>query len=177
MFQPKHILGTTLIAMAAHVAGAYAANTAADAAPADADTPTTQAVPDNGAIPEVTVTATKRSTTLQKTPLAITALSAQALDDAHVTNLEDITHLTPSFQATAQGDHSVLLLTMRGIGNDGAKTEQADPEVSVYVDGVYSPRAEGATTLLFDMAAWKSCAARKARCGAAIPPPARSTWS
>src|SRR5476649_1236092 len=87
MFQPKHILGTTLIAMAAHVAGAYAANTAADAAPAAADTPTTQAVPDNGAIPEVTVTATKRSTTLQKTPLAITALSAQALDDAHVTNL------------------------------------------------------------------------------------------
>jgi len=151
MFQPKHILGTTLIAMAAHVAGAYAANTAADAAPAAADTPTTQAAPDNGAIPEVTVTATKRSTTLQKTPLAITALSAQALDDAHVTNLEDITHLTPSFQATAQGDHSVLLLTMRGIGNDGAKTEQADPEVSVYVDGVYSPRAEGATTLLFDM--------------------------
>lgn len=153
MFKPKTILATSLLAMAAHVAGAYAAdavNTAADAAgQPQAVAPAASA--DNGQIAEVIVTATKRSTSLQKTPLAITALSAQALEDAHVKNLEDVTHLTPSFQATAQGDHSVLLLTMRGIGNDGAKTEQADPEVSVYVDGVYSPRAEGATTLLFDM--------------------------
>ena len=147
MLSSKHILTTSLVAMAAHVASAYAAE------PADAPAPAPQsaAAVDNGTIPEVIVTATKRATSLQKTPLAITALNAQALEDAHVKNLEDLTHLTPSFQATAQGDHAVLLLTMRGIGNDGAKTEQADPEVSVYVDGVYSPRAEGATTLLFDM--------------------------
>lgn len=143
----QRILTTSLLAMAAHVSGAYAAdepqNTPAPAAPT--------AVADSGNVAEVIVTATKRSTSLLKTPLAITALSAQALDDAHVKNLEDLTHLSPSFQATSQGDHAVLLLTMRGIGNDGAKTEQADPEVSVYVDGVYSPRAEGATALLYDM--------------------------
>jgi len=137
MFQRRQILGTSLLAMAAHIASAYAGE-----APQAADT---------GAIQEVVVTATKRATSLLKTPMAITALGAKALEDNHVKNLEDVTHLTPSFQATAQGDHAVLLLTMRGIGNDGAKTEQADPEVSVYVDGVYSPRAEGATTLLFDM--------------------------
>jgi len=32
----------------------------------------------------VTVTATKRSTSLQQTPVAITALNAAALDNAHV---------------------------------------------------------------------------------------------
>jgi iron complex outermembrane receptor protein len=42
-------------------------------------------------------------------------------------------------------------MTMRGIGNDSAKTEYADPEVALFVDGVYSPRAEGASSLLFDM--------------------------
>jgi iron complex outermembrane receptor protein len=128
----------TLLAMAAAIANAYAAEE-----PKKDD--------QNGVLPEVVVTATKRSTSLLKTPIAVTALSGKALDDAHVKNLEDITHLAPSFQATGQGDHAVLLLTMRGIGNDGAKTEQADPEVSVYVDGVYSPRAEGATALLYDM--------------------------
>ena len=138
------ILTTSLVAMAAHISSAYAADEpqAAQSAAKAAD---------NGNVAEVIVTATKRSTSLLKTPLAITALSGAALDDAHVKNLEDLTHLSPSFQATSQGDHAVLLLTMRGIGNDGAKTEQADPEVSVYVDGVYSPRAEGATALLYDM--------------------------
>lgn len=142
MFTNKQrILTTSLVAMAAHIASAYAADDQLASTPAA----------DNGTVSEVIITATKRKTSLLKTPLAITALSAKALDDAHVKNLEDLTHLSPSFQATTQGDHAVLLLTMRGIGNDGAKTEQADPEVSVYVDGVYSPRAEGATALLYDM--------------------------
>jgi iron complex outermembrane receptor protein len=144
------ILTTSLVAMAAHISSAYAADVP-QAAPATPATQSAAKPADNGNVAEVIVTATKRSTSLLKTPLAVTALSGAALDDAHVKNLEDLTHLSPSFQATSQGDHAVLLLTMRGIGNDGAKTEQADPEVSVYVDGVYSPRAEGATALLYDM--------------------------
>jgi iron complex outermembrane receptor protein len=40
---------------------------------------------------------------------------------------------------------------MRGIGNDSAKTEYADPEEALFIDGIYSPRAEGAAALLFDM--------------------------
>jgi iron complex outermembrane receptor protein len=42
-------------------------------------------------------------------------------------------------------------MTLRGIGNDSAKTEYADPEVALFVDGIYAPRAEGAAVLLFDM--------------------------
>jgi iron complex outermembrane recepter protein len=106
---------------------------------------------ESDAIQEVIVTATKRSTALQDTPLAITAVNAAALSDAHVQTIADVTHLVPSFQATTQGDHNVITLTLRGIGNDSAKTEYADPEVALFVDGVYSPRAEGATALLFDL--------------------------
>lgn len=102
---------------------------------------------------EVIVTGTKRSTSLQKTPVAITAINASALEDNHVQTIQDVVNLVPSFQATGQGDHGIISLTLRGIGNDSAKTEYADPEVASYVDGIYSPRPEGATALLFDLEA------------------------
>ena len=101
----------------------------------------------------MTVTATKRTTSLQRTPVAVTSLSAADLDKAHVQTIQDVVHLVPSFQATSQGDHGVITLTLRGIGNDSAKTEYADPEVAIFVDGIYAPRAEGAAALLFDMEA------------------------
>ena len=44
-----------------------------------------------------------------------------------------------------------ITLTLRGIGNDSAKTEYADPEVALFVDGIYTPRAEGAAALLLDL--------------------------
>ena len=72
-------------------------------------------------------------------------------EKAHVQTIVDFVHLVPSFQATTQGDHGVITMTLRGVGNDSAKTEYADPEVAVFVDGIYSPRAEGAAVLLFDM--------------------------
>lgn len=99
----------------------------------------------------VIVTATKRSTDLQKTPVAVTSLSAQTLNDAHMSTLLDIVHLVPGLQATAQGDHGVTTMTLRGIGNDTAKTEYADPEVALFVNGVYTARPEGAAALMFDM--------------------------
>ena len=102
-------------------------------------------------IQEVTVTATKRSTSLQHTPVAVTALNATALDNAHVMTIEDVVHLVPSFQATSQGDHGVITMTLRGIGNDSAKTEYADPEVALFVNGIYAPRAEGAAACALDL--------------------------
>src|SRR5205823_6832258 len=71
--------------------------------------------------------------------------------DNHVQTLLDVVNLVPGFQATGEGDHGVITMTLRGIGNDSAKTEYADPEVATFVDGVYSPRPEGATSLLFDL--------------------------
>jgi outer membrane receptor for monomeric catechols len=129
----------------------YAAEDAQRAAAAAAPAAEQVAPADAGKITEVFVTATKRSTSLQKTPVAVTALNAAALDDNHVQTIQDVVNLVPGFAATGQGDHGVITMTMRGIGNDSAKTEYADPEVASFVDGVYSPRPEGATALLFDL--------------------------
>ena len=115
-----------------------------------AQSPTAAASAADG-VQEVTVTATKRTTTLQSTPLAVTPISAVELDKQHVQTISDVVHLVPSFQATTEGDHGVITMTMRGIGNDSAKTEYADPEVALFVDDIYAPRAEGAATLLFDI--------------------------
>jgi iron complex outermembrane receptor protein len=125
-------------AVGALVAGAFPAGVAHSA-----DAPSS--------VQEVIVTATKRDTSLQTTPIAITALNSTTLADQHVNTVEDMVHLVPSFSATSQGDHGVITLTMRGIGNDSAKTEYADPEVALFVDGVYAPRAEGAAELLLDL--------------------------
>lgn len=151
---PRKNLGSPIqLAILALLAGAATAQAQVQS-PAPA-TATTQApastASDQNVIQEIVVTATKRSTSLQKTPLAVTALTAASLQDNHVQNIEDIATLVPGFQATTQGDHGVITMTLRGIGNDQAKTEQADPEVAIFVDGVYAPRAEGATSLLFDL--------------------------
>ncbi len=144
--QPKRILGTPIqLAILTLIAGIHSAHAQEQTAAQ------VKAAKDDGQIAEVIVTATKRSTSLQKTPVAVTSLSAQALEEAHVNTVQDIAALVPSFQGTTQGDHGVITMTLRGIGNDSAKTEYADPEVAIFVDGVYAPRAEGAAALLFDM--------------------------
>jgi iron complex outermembrane receptor protein len=141
------------LAVLAFCAGATGGAYAQAAAQAPASAASAVQVADNGApvLQQVTVTATKRETSLQSTPLAITPISSQQLDDANVKTVADLVHLVPSFQATTQGDHGVITMTLRGIGNDSAKTEYADPEVALFVDGIYAPRAEGASALLFDL--------------------------
>ena len=136
---PIHL---AVLAMLATTAAAQAQTAQSPAAAASAAALDTQ---------EVTVTATKRTTTLQSTPLAVTPISAADIEKNHVQTIADVVHLVPSFQATTEGDHGVITMTMRGIGNDSAKTEYADPEVALFVNGIYAPRAEGAASLLFDM--------------------------
>ena len=144
--KPRGSLATPIhlavLAMLAATASARAQTAQPPATPASAADVASQ---------EVTVTATKRTTTLQSTPLAVTPIGAAELDKQHVQTISDVVHLVPSFQATTEGDHGVITMTMRGIGNDSAKTEYADPEVALFVNGIYAPRAEGAASLLFDM--------------------------
>ena len=117
--------------------------------------PDTSATPKNGSASDdstvVVVTATKRATKLQDTPIAISAFSQAQLSQNHVRDVTDLAAFVPSVAFTRQGDQAAIMVTMRGIGNDSAFTEVADPEVAIYVDGVYSARAQGASVLMYDM--------------------------
>lgn len=151
----KRLRSPIQMAILALMAGTnvYAADAPATQAAEQSAAATAAADKNSTSITEVYVTATKRTTSLQKTPVAVTALNAAALDDNHVQTIQDVVNLVPGFAATSQGDHGVITMTLRGIGNDSAKTEYADPEVASFVDGIYSPRPEGATALLFDLEA------------------------
>ena len=129
-------------AMVAISVGAFAQ--AAKADEAGANTPSDK-------IEEVTVTATKRETSLQSTPIAVSAYSQSTLDRDHVADITDLTKFAPSLEFDTHGDQGAITITLRGIGNDSAYTELDSPEVGLYVNGIYSARAQGATTMLYDM--------------------------
>ena len=113
--------------------------------------PTQTAQADTGQIQEIVVTATKRETSLERTPIAISAFSQDQLNKQQVKDVTGLADFVPSLHFAQQGDQDAILLTLRGIGNDSAYTEVADPEVAIYVDGIYSPRAQGASVLMYDM--------------------------
>jgi len=135
-------------ALSSAILAVLAAGTAV-AADADGAAESGRAAPQ--ALDAIQVTATKRETPLQKTPIAISVIDADMLQKERINGVADITKLVPSFAATTEGDHDVVTLTLRGIGNDSAKTEYADPEVALFVDGVYTPRAEAAAGMLLDL--------------------------
>lgn len=99
---------------------------------------------------EIVVTATKRETNLQSTPLAISAFDNATLQENHVANVYDLVGMVPSLQVRHNGDHSVPLIFIRGQGAID-QTEAGDQAVAFYTDGVYAARAQGSTALMYDM--------------------------
>src|SRR5881392_3310766 len=105
-------------------------------------------------LPEVTVTAQRRTENVQEVPIALTAFTAEALQQKGVTDIHALSNLTPNVNLDAgspfSGDRSVLSASIRGIGQDDFAFN-LDPAVGVYVDGVYLARTIGANQNLLDV--------------------------
>lgn len=99
----------------------------------------------------ITVTATKRLTLVQDTPLAVTAFSGKDLEKAQVKDLSTMQALVPNLSVEQHGDSGGVHVFLRGVGSTN-HTELGDPAVAFHVDGVYSPRPQGATVLMYDLA-------------------------
>src|SRR6185312_7986047 len=103
---------------------------------------------------EVVVSAQKRETNLQDTPIAISVLGGEDLSDRHVLSLDDLGDGTiPSLRvAPFFARNSALTIGMRGIGALGDANQPArDQAVGVYVDGIYLGRAQGLGSALYDV--------------------------
>jgi iron complex outermembrane receptor protein len=88
---------------------------------------------------EIIVTATKRETTLQQTPIAVSVVSAQAIESAQIRDLQDLQTLVPSL-TVAQNENLISTnFSIRGFGNGGSNPG-IEPSVGVFIDGVYRPR-------------------------------------
>jgi len=123
----------------------------AHAADAPADLPGEAA---GGGLSEIIVTAEKRRTNLQETPISISVLGSDDMTNRHVTSLVDLGDGSiPSLKiAPFYSRNSALIVNIRGIGvlSDGNQPAR-DQGVGVYIDGVYLGRAQGLGTALFDI--------------------------
>ena len=144
---PLRALG--LAASASALALALAGPAIAQNEPAPSAAPAS----DEEVAPDIVVTAQFRSQRLQDTPLAITAVNAEMMEQRSQTNLSDVVKQAPSVQllpATAAFGPSISA-SIRGLGQ-GDFNPAMEPGVGPYIDDVYYPRLTGANFDLLDVA-------------------------
>ncbi|HKX79205.1 MAG TPA: TonB-dependent receptor [Novosphingobium sp.] len=102
-------------------------------------------------VADIVVTAQKREQSLQDVPLAITAISANALQTNRIQTLMDLGAQAPNLniRATAGGNLAPTY-TMRGSVTYGTVAGQ-DKTISVYLDGVYMGAPYGSAFDLPDL--------------------------
>jgi iron complex outermembrane receptor protein len=101
----------------------------------------------------IIVTALKRETDLQKTPIAMSVVGAIAMKDRHVESLYDLADgSVPSLRvATFEARQSALTVGIRGIVPLDANQPAREQGVGIYIDGVYLGRQHGLNAGLFDL--------------------------
>lgn len=102
------------------------------------------------ALEEVVVTADRRSSDLQKSSVAVTHISSQAIKSNQIKDLRDISAWVPGLEFVSTGPQESVLVQLRGVGTTNI-TEIADGPVSIHIDGIYSPRSQGVAGLLHDV--------------------------
>ena len=137
-----------MIALALSAQAAHAAPAAPEPAPADAAEPQAQS---EGGIEKIIVTAEKRRVNLQEAPMAVTAISSDALGKANVVNLAGLNGQVPGMSiAKSAGFETVV--TVRGVGSETPQSAfQSQPGVSLHVDGVYIANSISLNQSLFDL--------------------------
>lgn len=92
---------------------------------------------DSNGLQEIVVSAERRSTDLEKTPEAITALSQDTLDKSNIDDASGLNGYVPSLNVTRSGGFETIV-TIRGVGSETPENQPATgPGVSLYIDGVY----------------------------------------
>jgi iron complex outermembrane recepter protein len=105
-----------------------------------------------GEAEQVIVSAFKRETLLQNTPIAIAVVSPVDLENRHVQSLFDLSSSIPSLRiATFEARQSALTVGIRGIVPFDANQTARDQGVGIYLDGVYLGRQQGLSAALLDV--------------------------
>ena len=103
------------------------------------------------ALEEVIVTAQRRETLLQDTPIAVTAFSEEKIKDLGIFDITDVSALAPNTNIRKQpSSNSNMSIFIRGVGS-GETSLMEDPKVSFYMDGVYMSKTTGAVFDIVDL--------------------------
>jgi outer membrane receptor protein involved in Fe transport len=95
---------------------------------------------DDGGIERIFVTASKRQTGLQQTPIAVTVTSGETIEQAKVLDIGDLQVLVPTLRVTPLQRSTNTNFAIRGFGN-GTNNTGIEPSVGIFIDGVYRSRA------------------------------------
>ncbi|MBO9670972.1 MAG: TonB-dependent receptor [Sphingobium sp.] len=144
-FARFHMVGATsllAVAMATGLAGTAHAQ----------QTPSADAASQEGQIEEIVVTARYRSENLQRTPLAITAVSATKLEERGATNILGVASAAPNvvLNQLGAGFGPTLSASIRGLAYNDFKAVQ-EATVPIYVDDIVLGRNLGSITDLLDL--------------------------
>jgi iron complex outermembrane receptor protein len=102
-------------------------------------------------VAEVVVTAERRSTDIQKTAIAITAVPQATLDKSYITNITGLNAIVPSLETTKTSGFETIV-TIRGIGSETPENDLTSvPGVSLFIDGVYIVNTISLEQTLFDI--------------------------
>jgi iron complex outermembrane receptor protein len=110
--------------------------------PLDSSAPEpTPVEPDTSALSSVVVTADRRETNLQNTPIAISAFGPNQLQDRGVNSVRDLAGQVPNLTISrATISYTTQTYSLRGVGENDPIQE---PVLAVYIDDVYQPRQLG----------------------------------
>ena len=123
---------------------AFAPAASAQAAPAAADEATASTA---GGIEEITVTARRRTESLQDTPIAISAVTGEGIAERGIDNVTQIGDFTPNVKFNSSvpvsASNATAAIFIRGIGQQDP-VWSFEPGVGLYIDDVYMARPQGA---------------------------------
>jgi len=149
---PAVAAGNFALAQPSANTGSAAGSAAIGASTTQANAAGPQAADEGGeALQEVVVTAERRATDLQATPIALTAISGEELTGEHVNDLNDLQLVVPSLQSFDQGGvHDSI--NIRGMGNSGAVVTGITNGVDILRDGLLMQETIGQDVPLYDIA-------------------------
>lgn len=102
-------------------------------------------------IERISVTAQKRISTLQETPIAITAFNEETLENLGIEDISDVNNLSPNVRIfPPYGSTFNVGMNIRGLGT-AEPSLAIDPKVGIYLDGVYLARNAGAVFNIVDL--------------------------
>jgi outer membrane receptor protein involved in Fe transport len=92
---------------------------------------------------EIVVTSTKRQSTLQEIPVAVSVIQGADIKESQILDIKDLQFLVPSLRITQLQTSGNTNFIIRGFGN-GANNAGIEPSVGVFIDGVYRSRSAAA---------------------------------
>lgn len=153
----SHALKLTTACIALSVpALAYAQDTTETTEAADANDGT-------AADGEILVVAQGRVQALSEVPLAVSAVTAESLQNSGANDIRQLNQLAPSLLVSSTGTEANGSARIRGVGTVG-DNPGLESSVAVFIDGVYRSRTGAGLNDLGELTVSKFCVVLRARC-------------